>query len=86
MSLVVKQWTPAKECKECKQAKKIMDEHTRISMHTIGIAVKKIREQENQIKELKSFIVEIYPLIHAYGNEQIADKAIELMPEINLVI
>lgn len=53
MSIVVKEWQPAEGCKSCKDARRIMNDQTRISSHSNTLAIKKIRAQEDRINELE---------------------------------
>jgi len=52
--LVVKEWRPVEGCESCRQAAKLFHEHTGIATHTNSLAVKRIRELEDENSRLKS--------------------------------
>lgn len=58
MSIVVKEWQPAEGCKSCMNAQRIMHDQTRISSAGSALAIKKIRAQEDRIKELEQQLKE----------------------------
>lgn len=59
MSVVVKEWQPAEGCKSCMNAQRIMQDQTRISSAGSALAIKKIRAQEDRIKELERQLKEM---------------------------
>lgn len=65
MSIVVKEWQPTEGCKSCKDARRIMQDHTRISSHSNALAIKKIRAQEDRIKDLEQQLKEAQDAIPA---------------------
>ena len=49
----VKAWVPCKECEQCRQAERIMDDMQRSNAFVLAKATKKIREQAKEIRRLK---------------------------------
>lgn len=45
----VKSWVPKKGCSSCADAKRIMDNQSNISKQVNSVALKKIRELQNEI-------------------------------------
>lgn len=56
MSVTVKEWKPNDSCESCKQAKRIMQEHTRAQQEYHGKVLKKLKEQNEQIEALKKLV------------------------------
>lgn len=55
--MIVKEWKPAEGCKACKDAKRIMDNHMKSHQHTHSLAMKKIKEQADEIVDLEQKII-----------------------------
>lgn len=49
----VKTWKPAKDCPACQRAAQLFDLHTRVSAETNSKAIKRIRDLEAEVKQLR---------------------------------